>query len=111
MADFEFDNELIEWRGPAPHYFVPVPASFCEAVREIARDVTYGWGMVPVAVRDRRQSVGDLAVAQGRRLPRTGPGLGSPGRGAGAGRLGRSRAQYRLPRALYPGPFRLRQAG
>jgi len=51
MADFEFDNELIEWRGPAPHYFVPVPASFCEAVREIARDVTYGWGMVPVAVR------------------------------------------------------------
>jgi hypothetical protein len=51
MADFDFDNELIEWRGPAPHYFVPVPAGLCEEVREMARDVTYGWGMVPVVVR------------------------------------------------------------
>jgi hypothetical protein len=51
MADFEFDNALIEWRGPAPHYFVPVPAELCDEVRDIARDVTYGWGMVPVVVR------------------------------------------------------------
>jgi hypothetical protein len=51
MADFEFENELIEWRGPAPHYFVPVPAGLCDEVREIARDVTYGWGMVPVVVQ------------------------------------------------------------
>jgi hypothetical protein len=50
-VEFEFDNELIEWRGPAPHYFVRVPAERCDELREISHDVTYGWGMVPVVVR------------------------------------------------------------
>ncbi len=48
--DFRFDSELIEWRGPAPYHFLRVPAELCEDLREMAKDVTYGWGMVPVAV-------------------------------------------------------------
>jgi len=39
----------VAWPGTA--LFVPVPAELCDEVRDIARDVTYGWGMVPVVVR------------------------------------------------------------
>ncbi|GAB6903520.1 DUF1905 domain-containing protein [Kineosporia succinea] len=46
--DFRFEAELIEWRGPAPYYFLPIPPEMVDAVREVAADVTYGWGMVPV---------------------------------------------------------------
>ena len=47
----EFVGALWHWRGPAPHYFVPVPAEHCAALRDVAGLVTYGWGMIPVRVR------------------------------------------------------------
>lgn len=47
---FEFTAEIVEWRGPAPHHFLEVPADLCQEIADIAVDVTYGWGMVPVAV-------------------------------------------------------------
>jgi hypothetical protein len=50
-VDVEFQGALIEWRGPAPHFFVPVPAELCEDLRDLAREVSYGWGAVPVRVR------------------------------------------------------------
>ena len=25
FMDFEFEGPVIEWRGPAPFYFVPIP--------------------------------------------------------------------------------------
>lgn len=46
----EFSGEIWYWRGPAPHHFVSVPATECELLRAAARLVTYGWGMIPVAV-------------------------------------------------------------
>ncbi len=46
-----FDAEVIEWRGPAPFYFLAVPGPLCEDLRVAARDVSYGWGVVPVSVR------------------------------------------------------------
>ncbi len=46
-----FDAEVIQWRGPAPFYFLAVPEPLCEDVRVAARDVSYGWGVVPVSVR------------------------------------------------------------
>jgi hypothetical protein len=49
--DFEFTGELWEWRGPAPYHFVTVPPTESEELRELARDVTYGWGMIPVRGR------------------------------------------------------------
>ncbi len=49
--DFRFESELIEWRGPAPFHFLRVPAELLDDLRELAKDVTYGWGMVPVAVQ------------------------------------------------------------
>ncbi|HUP85748.1 MAG TPA: DUF1905 domain-containing protein [Acidimicrobiales bacterium] len=48
---FEFTGQVFSWRGPAPFTFVRVPEAECRSVREVASLVTYGWGMVPVAVR------------------------------------------------------------
>lgn len=46
--DFNFTAELWEWRGPAPFYFLSVPDAQAEEIREAAKLVTYGWGMIPV---------------------------------------------------------------
>ncbi|MGY4926170.1 DUF1905 domain-containing protein [Streptomyces sp. 900105755] len=47
---FEFGGCVVEWRGPAPYYFVPVPEEECEEVRAVAGMASYGWGVVPVEV-------------------------------------------------------------
>jgi hypothetical protein len=44
---FEFSADIWEWRGPAPFFFVTVPAEECEALRDVTKWVTYGWGMIP----------------------------------------------------------------
>lgn len=46
--DFQFTATVVEWRGPAPYHFAEVPVDLCDDLRELARDVTYGWGMIPV---------------------------------------------------------------
>jgi len=46
-----FEAEVFEWRGPSPYYFVEVPEPMCDDLRVAARDVSYGWGVVPVAVQ------------------------------------------------------------
>jgi hypothetical protein len=50
LADLSlaFDGRLIEWRGPAPFHFVPLPPDEAAVVREVAPLVTYGWGVIPV---------------------------------------------------------------
>ena len=47
----EFDEEIWYWKGPAPHYFVTVPATQCDDLKGISGLVTYGWGMIPATVR------------------------------------------------------------
>ena len=49
--NIEFTNKIWFWKGPAPFYFVTVPAEQCQALHFIAGSVTYGWGMIPVTVR------------------------------------------------------------
>lgn len=41
-------GELWEWRGPAPYFFVTVPAAQSDELHAVARAVSYGWGMVAV---------------------------------------------------------------
>jgi hypothetical protein len=53
-----FAGRVIEWRGPPPYYFVPVPEAECADIREVAAMATYGWGMIPVEVR-----IGEVAFA------------------------------------------------
>ena len=49
--DHEFTGEVIEWRGPAPYYFVAVPEEESVALRDSASGSGYGWGMVPIGAR------------------------------------------------------------
>ena len=47
--DFEFEGPVIEWRGPAPYYFVRVPEEDSEDIKFAAKGMEY-WGQVPVVV-------------------------------------------------------------
>lgn len=44
----EFRGEIWYWAGPAPWFFVTVPAEECEILHDVASWVSYGWGMIPV---------------------------------------------------------------
>ena len=44
-----FEGEVIAWRGPAPFYFVRLPAVHADALRGLAARASYGWGCLPVA--------------------------------------------------------------
>ncbi|MFJ1753409.1 DUF1905 domain-containing protein [Kitasatospora sp. NPDC088134] len=46
--ELTFTARLIEWRGPSPYYFLPVPAEQADDIREHAARTSYGWGVVPV---------------------------------------------------------------
>ena len=46
--EIEFDGDIWFWRGPAPWYFVTVPAEQSGVLNAISGIVTYGWGMIPV---------------------------------------------------------------
>ncbi|MER7005197.1 DUF1905 domain-containing protein [Dactylosporangium sp. NPDC000555] len=44
-----FDGEVIEWRGPAPYFFVAMSQSDSAELKDEARSLIY-WGQVPVCV-------------------------------------------------------------
>jgi hypothetical protein len=45
--EWVFDGEVIEWRGPAPYFFVVMPEPESAGLKEEARSLIY-WGQVPV---------------------------------------------------------------
>ena len=49
--ELSFASRVIEWRGPAPYYFVPVPEEESADIREVAARASYGWGVIPVGAR------------------------------------------------------------
>jgi hypothetical protein len=49
--NIEFNSKIIFWRGPAPWFFVTVPAKQSRDLKAISGLVTYGWGVIPVTVR------------------------------------------------------------
>ena len=46
--EIEFSGKIIFWRGPSPYYFVAIPEQQSRAIKAIAKQVTYGWGVIPV---------------------------------------------------------------
>ena len=48
--DFDFDGHVVEWRGPAPFYFVAIPEEESADIKFAAKGIEY-WGQVPVIVR------------------------------------------------------------
>jgi len=49
--NIEFNGKIWFWKGPAPWYFVTVPAKQSSDLKAVLGLVTYGWGMIPVDVR------------------------------------------------------------
>nr|BFE67884.1 hypothetical protein GCM10020092_011850 [Actinoplanes digitatis] len=47
--EWEFEGEIIEWRGLAPFYFVAMSEDGSAELKEEARSLIY-WGQVPVHV-------------------------------------------------------------
>ena len=54
--DFSFTGEVIEWRGPAPFYFIEVPPKFTPEIKAIAADKSYGWGVLHAMVTIKDQT-------------------------------------------------------
>jgi hypothetical protein len=49
--EISFKSEIIEWRGPAPYLFAPIPVKESMQIKEVAKEVSYGWGVIPVEVQ------------------------------------------------------------
>ena len=49
ITEIAFEATVIEWRGPAPFLFAPVPEEHLGEIRYAAREASYGWGVVPVS--------------------------------------------------------------
>ena len=50
--EFEFEGSVVEWRGPAPFYFVAIPTQESADIKLVASGIEY-WGQVPVTARIR----------------------------------------------------------
>jgi hypothetical protein len=50
LMDFEFEGPVVEWRGPAPFYFVAIPEEESADIKFAAKGMEY-WGQVPVVAR------------------------------------------------------------
>ncbi len=51
LARMTFTGAIVEWRGPAPFLFVPVPDEHVAELRYASREASYGWGCIPVVAR------------------------------------------------------------
>src|SRR5208282_5421863 len=51
LDPFQFEAEVIYWRGPSPFFYAPLPLDHAAAIRRVAKLVTYGWGVIPVEAR------------------------------------------------------------
>lgn len=49
--EFTFSGQVIEWRGPAPFYYLPVPDEESADIRNVAAAASYGWGVIPVVAQ------------------------------------------------------------
>lgn len=48
--EFRFEGEIVEWRGPAPFYFVPLPEDVAAEIKLVENQASYGWGCIPADV-------------------------------------------------------------
>lgn len=46
--ELRFTGEVIYWRGPSPFYFVEVPRFQSEKIKIVSKELSYGWGVIPV---------------------------------------------------------------
>jgi len=46
--EFKCKGEIFEWRGPSPFYFVALDTRTANIVKEWARELSYGWGVIHI---------------------------------------------------------------
>jgi hypothetical protein len=66
MLSFEITGTVIEWRGPAPFYFVATSPEVTEEIELHKRELSYGWGVIPAKV-----TVGETTITTSL-IPRAG---------------------------------------
>jgi hypothetical protein len=44
-------GRIVEWRGPAPYWFLPISGDDSAMINELKPLLTYGWGCIPVTCR------------------------------------------------------------
>ena len=44
-------GRIVEWRGPAPYWFLPISEDDSAMIDELKPMLTYGWGCIPVTCR------------------------------------------------------------
>jgi hypothetical protein len=49
--ELRFSSVVVEWRGPAPYYYLPLTDEAAEDVHDVRQVATYGWGVIPVTAR------------------------------------------------------------
>lgn len=54
-----------EWRGPAPFVFVASDPEATEAIKSVARQLTYGWGCIHVECQIGRTSFKTALMPKG----------------------------------------------
>lgn len=42
------EGPIIFWKGPAPFLFLAIPLDVSEQIKQMAKELTYGWGCIPV---------------------------------------------------------------
>ncbi len=50
VLEISFTSEIIEWRGPAPFLFAPVPSKYTAEIKATAKSASYGWGVIPCGI-------------------------------------------------------------
>ena len=51
LAQFKFETTVIYWRGPSPFFYAPIPTQDADELRQLAKVVSYGWGVIPVMAK------------------------------------------------------------
>jgi hypothetical protein len=49
--ELDVTGRIVEWRGPAPYWFLPVSDDDSAMIDELKPMLTYGWGCIPVTCR------------------------------------------------------------
>ena len=49
--ELDVTGRIVEWRGPAPYWFLPISPDDSAMIDELKPMLTYGWGCIPVTCR------------------------------------------------------------
>lgn len=49
--ELDVTGRIVEWRGPAPYWFLPMGDDDSAMIDEMKPMLTYGWGCIPVTCR------------------------------------------------------------